>query len=123
MLHFNKHYFLIALLLLLIEIFIAVFFRDGFIRHNVGDFLVVILIYCFIRTFINGSVLATAIFVFLFAIAVEAAQYFNLATKLGLEHNRLAKIFMGNSFDWADIICYGLGILFVLMIEYKSNRE
>ncbi len=118
MLRFSKHYFLFASLLLLIEICIAIFVHDGFIRPYVGDVLVVILVYCFIKSFIKSPVLMTALFVFLFASAIETAQHFNVVTKLGLDNSKLAKTVIGNSFDWADIICYGLGILFVLVTEY-----
>ena len=116
-LHFHKNYFLLALSLLLIEILIASFVHDAFIRPYVGDFLVVILIYCFIKSFLNTPVVATAVFVLLFACATETAQYFDLAGLLELQHSRIAKVILGSSFEWKDVLAYTCGIGTVLMGE------
>ena len=61
MLTFNLKYFLFALALFMIEVLIALFVHDSFIRPYLGDFLVVILIYCAVRTFIKASPLKIAI--------------------------------------------------------------
>jgi len=76
MIEFNKSYFWIAVLFFLIEVLIAKYLHTGFIRAYGGDFLVVILIYCVVKSFIKGEVLTTAISVLLFAYAVEISQYF-----------------------------------------------
>ena len=119
-LHFHKNYFLLALSLLLIEILIASFVHDAFIRPYVGDFLVVILIYCFIKSFLNTPVVATAVFVLLFACAIETAQYFDLAGLLGLQHSRIAKVILGSSFEWKDVLAYTCGIGTELLGEVKA---
>ena len=49
---FNKTYFLLALLLLLAEVLIALYLHDALIRPYGGDFLVVILLYCFVKSFV-----------------------------------------------------------------------
>ncbi|MCP6374015.1 DUF2809 domain-containing protein, partial [Klebsiella pneumoniae] len=79
----NIVYCCIAALLFLTEVLIAVYINDAFIRPYAGDFLVVILIYAFIRTFVNLPALPLATGVFLFACAIEAAQYFNFSERLG----------------------------------------
>jgi Protein of unknown function (DUF2809) len=117
MLKFRPAYFILTIILLITEICIAKFFHDGFIRNNLGDFLVVILIYCFIRSFFNLSVLSTGIATLLFSYVVEISQYFNVVEKLGLQNSKIARIVMGTSFEWADILAYTLGIGFVLLIE------
>ena len=48
MLLFRRSYFSFFVLLFIIEVLIALFVNDRLIRPYVGDFLVVILIYCFI---------------------------------------------------------------------------
>jgi len=53
---FNKTYFLLALLLLSVELFIGFFVRDAVIRPYGGDFLVVILLYCMLKSFIDLAV-------------------------------------------------------------------
>jgi hypothetical protein len=93
------------------------FLHDKFIRPIVGDFLVVIFIYCFIKTFVDLSVWTTAISVLLFSYLVEFLQYLNIVDKLGLQNIKVAKIVIGTSFSWLDILAYTLGIAFVLLIE------
>mgnify|MGYP003114517925 CR=1 FL=1 len=54
-LQFNKSYFIVFFLLLIIEVLITIFYFNPFIRGFVGDILVVILIFSFIKTFICVS--------------------------------------------------------------------
>ena len=100
MVTFNKKYFFWAISLFVVEVLIALFVHDKFVRPYVGDFLVVILMYCAVRTFIRASVVNVVVSVLLFAYAVEVLQYFHLVNKLGLEHNTLAKTVMGYGFEW-----------------------
>ena len=117
MLHFRFRYFILAIIIFFTEVFIALFIHDGIIRPYIGDFLVVILIYCFIRSFFNFPVLSIAVFVLLFSYAVETLQYFNIIERLGPQNYKLARIIIGTSFAWADILAYTLGTGFVLLIE------
>ena len=114
---FRKKYAWWALLLFLTEIIIALFVKDKFIRPHGGDFLVVILIYCTVRTFWKGSSLKVAMAVLLFAYAVEFSQYFRLISYLGLQNSRLAIIIMGKSFQWYDMLAYTLSIIVVILFE------
>ena len=50
---FNKTYLLLFLLLFLVEAAIAYYLKDGFIRHTFGDYLVVIMLYLFLKSFIK----------------------------------------------------------------------
>jgi len=117
MIKFNKAYFLFTLLLLAIEIFIALYMHDAVIRPYGGDFLVVILIYCFVKSFINLPVLLTACWALIFAYTVEVSQYFHLVQLLGLQHSKIARILLGSSFSFIDLGTYTLGILFVIFLE------
>jgi Protein of unknown function (DUF2809) len=60
----------------------------GIIRPFVGDVLVVILIYCFIRTFLRVKVNVTIGAVFLFACLVEGLQFIHIVDRLGLIQNK-----------------------------------
>ena len=62
MLTFRKHYFFFSVLIFLIELLIAIFLHDGIIRPYIGDLLVVMLIYCFVRSFFKLSVLNISLF-------------------------------------------------------------
>lgn len=119
MLRFHKAYFILFLLLFITEVIIAIFVHDNFIRPYVGDFLVVILIYCFVMALLDAPVKATAVAVLLFAYAVEVLQYFNLVKHLGLQHSKLANVIIGNHFAWSDMIAYTLGILLVVLLERR----
>lgn len=117
MFRFSIGYFLFAVLLLFTEIFIALYLHDRIIRPYVGDFLVVILIYCFIKTFLKYSHKKVAVSILLFAYVVEFLQYFNLVSMLNLQGSEFARVILGTSFEWIDMLAYTLGILFVLFIE------
>ena len=124
LLKFNRLYFILSVLLFGIEILIAKFAHDQFIRPYVGDLLVVILIYCFIKSFLNTPVLITALFVLLFAYTVEILQYFHIVERLGLQKSKFARIIIGTSFEWIDLIAYTLGIALVLYFEKGiANRK
>lgn len=114
---FNKRYFLIAVLLLMIEVLIALYVHDAIIRPYVGDFLAVILLYCFVKAFLNIPLLPAAIGVLLFAYILETLQYFHLVHHLGLQDSKLATTIIGSSFEWIDIIAYTAGIAVTIIIE------
>lgn len=114
---FNWLYFSLFVLIFVVEVLIAAYLHDGFIRPYAGDFLVVILIYCFVRSFLQAPVVPVAIAVLIFSYLVETLQYFNVVKLLGLEHSRIANIVIGNHFTWADILAYTLGIGFIILIE------
>ena len=114
---FHKGYFIWFLLILATEILIAVFVHDGFVRPYLGDFFVVILIYCFVRAFTIVPVIWSCVLVLLFAYFIETTQYFGLAGRLGLRPGSVGYVVLGNSFSWQDIMIYAAGMLFVWIIE------
>jgi hypothetical protein len=117
MINFNKIYFLIALLILLIEVLIGLYMRDTLIRPYGGDFLVVILLYCIVKSFADTPVFITAIGVLLFAYVVEISQHFQLVQLLGFGNSRLAVMLMGTSFSFTDMMVYTMGIFLVIVTE------
>lgn len=124
MLTFNKYYFGFAILLFLVEIGIAVFVHDSFVRPYLGDVLVVILMYCFFKSFLKLPVFKVAIFVLVFSFIIEYLQYLNIVDMLGLEKSKIARTIIGTSFSWIDLLTYIAGILIVLIIEkYWLKKE
>ncbi len=117
MFRFNKFYFVLALFLLGIEVYIGLYMHDAIIRPFGGDFLVVILLYCLVKSFTNFPVLLIAGWVLVFAYAVEISQYFHLVTMLGLQRSKLAALLLGTSFSFIDLLTYTLGILLVIIVE------
>jgi hypothetical protein len=118
----NTGYLTQSLLLFCIEVLIALFIHDKFIRPLGGDFLVVILLYCLLRGTTTFDVLTAAISVLIFAYLIEFLQFLQLVKWLGLENNLVARNVIGTSFSWADIIAYTLGVLFVIVIEKRAVR-
>jgi hypothetical protein len=111
---FNRKYFYLTVLLFLIEVYIAIFVNDRFIRPFGGDVLVVILIYCFVRAFWKINTNIAALSVFIFACAIEGLQYFNLIDRLGWRQYQLLVIIVGTTFSWEDILAYAIGTAIVL---------
>jgi hypothetical protein len=116
---FNRKYFYSTVSLFFIEVAIAVFFDDQFIRPFVGDVLVVMLIYGFVKTFWKIRSQVAALSVFVFACAIEGLQYLNLVDRLGLRQYKLLAIILGTTFDWKDIFAYALGTAIVLGWESR----
>jgi hypothetical protein len=117
---FSLTHFLITVLLFLIEVVIAVFISDAIIRPFVGDFLVVILIYCAVKSFFNTDLYATLIGVLLFSYLIEALQYFQFVYLIGLGGSTFARTVIGTSFAWMDILMYTLGVLFIFLLKRRG---
>jgi len=119
----NKGYALAAIFLFIIEIIIALYFHDGFVRPYFGDFLVVMLIYCTVKSAGNLPVVQAVIAVLLFAYLIEILQYFDIVHRLGLGGSALATTVIGTTFQWGDIVAYTLGIICVVAVErFRRTR-
>ena len=111
----SVRHLLCFILLFLTEVYIAIFVKDSFVRPYLGDVLVVILLYCLIRSLLFVDDRKLVIGIFIFACFVEFTQYIHLIRILGLEHNGIMSAIMGTSFAWNDILCYltGCAIVYV----------
>lgn len=109
--------------LLLIEVGIALYVHDDFIRPYVGDMLVVIVVYCFVRIFIPEKFRRLPVYVFLFAVGIEILQYFQLVQRLGLEQNTFLRVLIGSVFDMKDILCYSVGCMILVIVERLKYRK
>jgi hypothetical protein len=121
MIKFNIGYFLWAVALFGVEVLIAAYLHDPVIRPFGGDFLVVILLYCFIKSFLNSPAGPTALVTLLIAYGIEISQYYKLIYRLGWDHSAIARNVLGTNFAWGDLLAYTLGIALVRLIE--QNRR
>lgn len=122
-LRFSGRALLVCGLLFGVELLIALFFRTSFVRFFVGDVLVIPLMYAFLRIFLKGPVLPLSLGLLGFACLVEIGQYFELVKRLGLEGNQLARIVIGATFDWHDLLAYALGTALILAVEqWRQGR-
>jgi hypothetical protein len=123
---FNKKYAVLSAGLFAVEVFIALFIHDRLVRPFIGDMLVVILIFTLCRTVIEADYFRLALCVWLFSFAVEIGQYFNLISILGLQHSALARIIIGVTFDFHDLLAYSAGALLICVIgllQYGGGRR
>ncbi len=117
MLGFRKVYFLVACSLLLLEVVIALFVHDRFIRPYACDFLATIFVYCLFSSSVRASAWRLVGAALAFSYLIEALQYINLLDRLDW-HSRAARIVFGSHFEWGDMLAYTLGALVVVGLEY-----
>jgi hypothetical protein len=103
--------------LLAVEVGIALFVRDAFVRPYVGDFLVVILLFYLAKSFVQLPFWWLFWVVLLFSYAVEWTQVWPLVRVLGWDDSPLAVVVLGQSFEWGDLLAYTLGLLAVAAVE------
>ena len=116
---FNKFYFLLFLILFCIVFCIAYFLKTGFIRHTFGDFLVVIMLYCFLKSFIDIKPIVMALIVLCISFLIEFLQLTPFLEWLNMNDNTFAKIVLGSTFHVSDLIAYTLGVLSIIIVELK----
>ncbi len=121
---FDLKSFVIFLLIFLVEVVIALFVKDRFIRPYGGDILVVMLMYFFFKSFIQIRPLWLVIGVVVFAYLVEIGQYFQLVEGLGMQDNIVMRTVIGSSFSWGDMVCYTIGGIICYLIDRgKTNKD
>ena len=84
-------YAIATVILLLTEVLIALYVHDAFVRPYIGDVLVVIVIYTFIRIFVPERCKLLPLYIFIFAALVEALQMFHVVEALGWQDNNSAR--------------------------------
>ncbi|WP_449399995.1 ribosomal maturation YjgA family protein [Chryseobacterium wanjuense] len=120
---FSLKYLLFTIILFLIEVLIATKLKDiFFVRAYLGDVIVVMLLFTFIKSFIEVNDQKLIIGILIFSCMVEFAQYFKMADRLGLQPGSVMYIVVGNSFSWIDILCYAAGcLLLFLFVKLKKK--
>lgn len=116
-------YLLAFVVLLGIEVLIAIYVHDAFIRPYVGDILVVFVLYCTIRCIIPDKCWLMPLWIFIFAAFVECLQYFKLIQVLAVEENTVLRILIGSTFDIKDIVCYGIGCIILGIYEWLIRKK
>ena len=110
-----------AVLILAAEIYIAICVKGGFVRHYAGDVLAVILLYALARAAFVAPPSNLALKIFAFAAALELAQYLGAVQILGIE-NKILKIMIGGTFDFADLLCYAVGCVLAGAAEKFESK-
>jgi len=116
-------YLVAAIAIFAIEVLIALFVRDAFIRPYVGDVLAIALVYTALRAITPLSPGPAIILTLAIALTVELGQLFGIARALGLESNPVARVVLGGSFDLADLAAYAAGALLIVAVEVWQKRK
>ncbi len=101
-----------------IEILIALFVHDSFIRPYFGDVLAVICVYFFARTILPEKPRYLSVFVTAFAFLVELVQLTPLSEVLPSP----LSVIVGGTFDFKDLACYLVGGAACFLIENVNRR-
>ncbi len=104
-------YLIVLFLLLAVEVCIALFVHDQYLRPYGGDIIVVWVIYCMVQAVLGGknNHYITALGVLVFAYIVEFLQKMNIVEVLGLGNSRFLRILIGTTFSVSDLVCYTIG--------------
>lgn len=98
------------------EVAIALFVRDRFVRPYLGDVLAVILVYCGLRAVLPLRSLPAALSAFAIGAAIEIGQAAHVLDLLGVQ-NRVIRVVLGGSFEWLDFLAYAAGAGIALVVD------
>ncbi|MFL9840302.1 DUF2809 domain-containing protein [Sphingomonas sp. ST-64] len=123
MIRFHRGYALTALALFAIEVVIALFVRDRFVRPYLGDTLAVLLVYCGLRAITRLRAAPAAVTAFGVAVMVELGQLIGILDLLGWRDSPLARTILGTGFEWKDFLAYGAGAVIAIATEAIAKRR
>jgi len=121
-LRFHRGYALAALLVFAVEVGIALYVRDRFVRPVLGEVLAVVLVYLGLRAVRPIAVRPAALAALAIGCAVEFSQFLGLADLLGLAPGSHWRTVIGSQFDTRDLIAYAAGALAILLVERQLSR-
>lgn len=117
-------YFLLCIACFIICIIIVLFFNnDSFVRGYIGDFIIVILLYFFIKSIYDFQPINLALITLTFAFLTEFMQYIGIMNYFGLGNNLISKIIIGSEFDPFDLIAYVLGLCLAYYIDDRIIKK
>lgn len=123
-LQFSLKYLLLTVFIFLVEVLIATKLSGiFFVRAYLGDVIVVMLLYTFVKSFVKVNNEKLILGILIFSFLIEFAQYFHIAEKLGFRPGSLMYIVIGNSFSWIDNLCYAIGCLILYLIVRMTKSE
>lgn len=124
-LHRRSFWASFALGLFITEVLIAtVWSRVPFVRADLGDYLVVVLLYAIAKS-VKPTLRATplAVCVFALGVLVECAQLVGLADRLGFPRGSLMSVVIGTTFQFTDLWMYAAGSLTAWLIDKPGRGE
>ena len=122
-LRIHPKYLGIFFAVLVVEIGIALFIQDNFVRPYVGDTLAVVWVYAGVRSIRNTTPRIGASIAFGIACLVESGQLYHVADHLGFAEGSAWRIILGTGFDGYDFLAYLAGALLVVAVEALVARR
>lgn len=113
----------IALAFFAVEVVIALWWRDRFVRPYLGDVLAVAMVHFGLRGVTPLNSASAAACAFGLGVAIELGQAAHVLALIGLQHSALARVVFGGVFDPADLVCYGLGGVLALLADRLTARQ
>lgn len=113
---------LAALAVLCVEVLIALFVRDRFVRPYLGDVLAVIFVYLGLRTLFPEKPVFASVIAFGIAVAAELLQLTGLSGIFG--ENSVFSVIVGGTFDPIDLGCYLIGgaVCFIFDLRFFQKN-
>lgn len=116
-----KGYSASTLAVLAVEVVIALFVRDAFVRPYVGDTLAVALLYCAVLSVLELPRAKVALGALAVALLVELAQAFQLVERLGLADVAFARVVLGTYCDLRDVVAYAAALPLLALAERSAT--
>jgi hypothetical protein len=116
---FSPGHAVAALMLLVVELLIALFVKDAFVRPYLGDVLAVILVFMAIRAVFSAGPWTAAAIALLVAVVIELGQLIGILDLLGLAHHQWLRVVFGTGFDLKDLLAYAIGALIAVGVDRK----
>lgn len=95
-----------------------------FIAAYAGDTLWAAMVYLGLRfLFVPVSVMKTGIASLLFSYGIEFSQLYQADWANMVRSNTLGALIFGHGFLWSDMICYTIGILVCVAVDYSIEHR
>jgi len=117
----RRNYALASILLFAVELTIALYVHDQWVRPFLGDVLVVILLYCGLQTVFLRPPQQMALACLLIACTIETLQAFDFAAYLGANRYPWLSVVLGRTFSPSDYVAYLAGYLCLRQINWWSD--
>jgi hypothetical protein len=118
----NKKALLWTLAIFLVEVLIALYAHDAWIRPYGGDILATFFVYTGLMTVCcrakSGHL---ALISFGIGTIVELLQLLQLSKRLGWDQYVVLRVVMGTTFHWGDLLAYALGVVAAWYIDARTT--
>ncbi len=108
--------------LFVVEVLIAIYVHDRWLRPYGGDVLAALFVYVGLRVFSRrASSLRLAVTSFVTGACVEVFQACNLPVRLGLTQYTILRVAIGTTFQWGDLLAYAMGATLGWILDEKTH--